>query len=327
MKAPALFCLFITLVAVSFAATRPKLSETFTANTQIEIYLRNNEVVHGSGVWIANQPAGKVLERYEVEERQHARQDVYRLVRTDLKKEFDMINNSTCVVRTDDEPVRPLWSWVSLASYDGQKSYNGKHYDFWSFQMGYATVSIAVFPTKPNTPEFFFYNSTERNSALRFTTWDPVVPHESSFAVPSKCSTTSDKPSLGCVSRGTMISRAQAWVNARVPYNQGGTYGGYREDCSGYVSMAWEAAKPGYTTFTLNEIAHPISKGELQPGDVLLCRSEHVVLFGGWTNGAHSDYTAFEETRPGEGTVKRSTPYPYWYNTGCFLPYRFNSVC
>ena len=83
--------------------------------------------------------------------------------------------------------------------------------------------------------------------------------------------------------------------------------------------------KPGYSTSTLHNVAHPISRSELQPGDVLLCASEHVVLFGGWVNS--NEYTAYEETRPGEGTVKRTTPYPYWYNTGCFLPYRFNSVC
>jgi hypothetical protein len=57
---------------------------------------------------------------------------------------------------------------------------------------------------------------------------------------------------------------------------------------------------------------------QLQPGDVLLCRSEHVVIFGGWSGPSH--YIAYEETRPGEGTVRRVTPYPYWYHhTPLFL--------
>jgi len=124
-----------------------------------------------------------------------------------------------------------------------------------------------------------------------------------------------------------MIARAQVWVEKKVPYNQGAEYDGYREDCSGYVSMAWETAKPGYTTFTLPQISKPISKDDLQPGDVLLCTTEHVVLFGGWSDASKTQYVAYEETKPGEGTVKRVTPYPYWYNTGCFKPYRFNSVC
>lgn len=33
-------------------------------------------------------------------------------------------------------------------------------------------------------------------------------------------------------------------------------------------------------------------------GDILLCESEHVVLFGGWVNLGKS-YIAYEETRPG----------------------------
>jgi len=124
-----------------------------------------------------------------------------------------------------------------------------------------------------------------------------------------------------------MINRADVWVVNHVPYNQGATYGGYREDCSGYVSMAWETSKPGYTTFTMPGISKEITKAELQNGDVLLCTTEHVVLFGGWADASHANYIAYEETRPGEGTVKRVTPYPYWYNTGCFIPHRYDSVC
>jgi hypothetical protein len=57
---------------------------------------------------------------------------------------------------------------------------------------------------------------------------------------------------------------------------------------------------------------------QLKPGDVLLCRTEHVVIFGGWTDAHH--YVAYEETRPGEGTVRRVTPYPYWYAACCCPP-------
>ena len=38
---------------------------------------------------------------------------------------------------------------------------------------------------------------------------------------------------VGCIASSTIMSRAQVWVNNHVPYNQGGTYQGYREDCSG----------------------------------------------------------------------------------------------
>lgn len=130
-----------------------------------------------------------------------------------------------------------------------------------------------------------------------------------------------------CVSRTTMIDRAQVWVDKHVPYNQGGTYDGYRTDCSGYVSMAWELSKPGLTTQTMHTVAHNISKSQLEKGDALNCDSEHIVLFGGWSDSSQTHYIAYEETKPGEGTVRRVTPYPYWYNTGCFHPIRYNNVC
>jgi hypothetical protein len=135
-----------------------------------------------------------------------------------------------------------------------------------------------------------------------FTEWKGERPSHRWFEVPPVCKKSEvyqEKQLVGCEDRNTIISRAQSWVNAHVPYNQGGQYGGYREDCSGFVSMCWETAKPGYVTSTLHEVSHPISKEALQPGDALLCASEHVVLFGGWANAAKTEYTAYEETRPG----------------------------
>lgn len=129
------------------------------------------------------------------------------------------------------------------------------------------------------------------------------------------------------MARSTMVSRAQTWVDNHVPYDQSKTYDGYRTDCSGFVSMAWELSKPGLTTQTLPSVSTNIGKDSLQPGDALLCESEHVVLFGGWTDSTKTHYIAYEETRPGEGTVKRATPYPYWSSTSCFHPVRSNNVC
>ena len=47
---------------------------------------------------------------------------------------------------------------------------------------------------------------------------------------------TNSKPAetVGCtIARSTIIAKAKVWVANHVPYNQGGTYQGYREDCSG----------------------------------------------------------------------------------------------
>jgi len=226
------------------------------------------------------------------------------------------------------------WAWVQQANFSGQRHFRNRTYDVWQFTTGYAKVELFVNDANVNRPVFLVRDYQDIIVLMEFDKWVVSHPDAKWFDVPDICNKAKtmnkfiesyEDPILECEARSTIINRAQNWVNNHVPYNQGGTYGGYREDCSGYVSMAWESSKPGYTTFTLHEIAHPISRAELQAGDVLLCASEHVVLFGGWVDSEH--YTAFEETKPGEGTVKRTTPYPYWYNTGCFLPYRYNSVC
>lgn len=42
-------------------------------------------------------------------------------------------------------------------------------------------------------------------------------------------------------------------------------------DCSGYVSMSWELAKPGLTTYTMHTQSHNITKDHLEKGDAMNC--------------------------------------------------------
>ncbi|MFJ1753668.1 peptidoglycan-binding protein [Kitasatospora sp. NPDC088134] len=131
--------------------------------------------------------------------------------------------------------------------------------------------------------------------------------------------------------RAEIIHRAQSWVDQQVPYSMGRYWSdGYRQDCSGFVSMAWGLGS-SQTTWTLPDFAERISKDELQPGDALIYNNaadpqggSHVVLFGGWTDAAHTRYTALEQTRP--HTLKRTTPYAYWSHAGSYLPYRYKGL-
>jgi hypothetical protein len=105
---------------------------------------------------------------------------------------------------------------------------------------------------------------------------------------------------------------------------------GYRQDCSGYVSMAWRL--PGNEwTGSLAQYGERISKEELQPGDILLfhnasdpANGSHVTIFGGWTDAAHTHYTAYEQTHP--HTRRQSTPYAYWNDSDRYVPYRYKGV-
>ncbi len=123
-------------------------------------------------------------------------------------------------------------------------------------------------------------------------------------------------------------TRAQSWVDVHVRYNPSHSYanqyGTYRQDCSGYVSMAWRLTS-SYTTGTLPDISHPIAKSALHRGDLLLHApahgSGHVVLFAAWADAAHTSYLGYEES-PSTGATYHTIPYPYWGGFGAYTPYR-----
>ncbi|MEU9419619.1 hypothetical protein [Streptomyces sp. NPDC048272] len=115
----------------------------------------------------------------------------------------------------------------------------------------------------------------------------------------------------GKVSRSQSISRAQVWVDQHVPYSANGltnpyswwadsrTGGRYRQDCSGFVSMAWQL-NSSRTTWTLPEVSTQINKWDLQPGDALNS-NDHVILFAGWrdkTAGTFNYYQESSRSRP-----------------------------
>ncbi|QIY56435.1 hypothetical protein HEP86_20270 [Streptomyces sp. RPA4-5] len=135
-------------------------------------------------------------------------------------------------------------------------------------------------------------------------------------------------------SRAEMLNRAATWLTAnngaQVPYSQAKVWkDGYRQDCSGYVSMALGLPTPGTNTVGLatnRGITRPVSLGELKPGDLLIDASgdnntRHVVIFEKWNNDAHSSYTAYEQ-RGDHGTDHRTLTYGLPGGDAEFKPYR-----
>lgn len=131
--------------------------------------------------------------------------------------------------------------------------------------------------------------------------------------------------------RTEIINRAKIWVAAQVPYSMSRYWtDGYRQDCSGFVSMAW--GLPGNEwTGSLGSFGVKIGKEDLQPGDILLFhnldnpeKGSHVVIFGGWTDYTHDSYTAYEQTPP--NARRKSTPYAYSSNSSKYVPYRYKSL-
>ncbi|WP_210591075.1 peptidoglycan-binding protein [Streptomyces sp. GESEQ-35] len=131
--------------------------------------------------------------------------------------------------------------------------------------------------------------------------------------------------------RAEIIKRAKKWVEAKVPYSMSRYWSdGYRQDCSGFVSMAWKL--PGNEwTGSLDQYGVRVSKDGLLPGDILLFHNpanpengSHVVIFGGWTDYTHTSYIAYESTRP--FARKRATPYAYWSHSDRYLAYRYKGL-
>ncbi|GLF93533.1 peptidoglycan-binding protein [Streptomyces yaizuensis] len=132
----------------------------------------------------------------------------------------------------------------------------------------------------------------------------------------------------GPITRAEIIERARAWITAKVPYSTQRYWNdGYRQDCSGYVSMAWNL--PGNEwTGSLARYGIRIEREDLEPGDMLLFHNpdnpttgSHVTIFGGWADRARTRYLAYEQAKP--YTRRQSTPMAYWNNSDRYLAYRY----
>jgi hypothetical protein len=131
------------------------------------------------------------------------------------------------------------------------------------------------------------------------------------------------------------LLRAETWLTAwnggPVPYSANtdpSTYfGGYRRDCSGFASMALGLPSPGLNTAGLAARSQPLTKADLQAGDLLINPAPggkgHVVIFDRWTDASMTAYLGYEQAGSG-GTYHRRIPWPY-YGTYHLDPYRLRN--
>ena len=139
-----------------------------------------------------------------------------------------------------------------------------------------ATIPPVTYPTEPGST--FTYIDTPPGNTTQ------TLPH-------------------GTITRAQIISRAETWVAEQVPYSQTSWWtdanGTYRQDCSGYVSMAWQLNQNiDFWTGNLNTVSHTIDPADLLPGDTLMS-VEHTIIFAGWADPQHTSFNFFEEAHPG----------------------------
>ncbi|MFD5148119.1 hypothetical protein [Streptomyces sp. NPDC058401] len=133
----------------------------------------------------------------------------------------------------------------------------------------------------------------------------------------------------GAIARSEILARAQSWVDQQVMYSQAVAHtdsnGTYRQDCSGFVSMAWHLGESA-TTWTLPQYSNRLgSIDDLKPGDILNNINSHVVLFVGWTDSSHSTAKIVQENRTGTPANYSTYSRAYITSNG-FLPYRYKNV-
>jgi hypothetical protein len=134
----------------------------------------------------------------------------------------------------------------------------------------------------------------------------------------------------GTISRAQILLRAQRWLDERVPYSQTSWWrdasGIYRQDCSGYVSMAWGLQEDiDFWTGNLNTVSHVVPAIQLLPGDILLS-SSHTVLFAGWADAAHTMFDYYQESHPGTNAeFVVNAPIDAFLGAG-FIPFSYDGV-
>jgi hypothetical protein len=150
------------------------------------------------------------------------------------------------------------------------------------------------------------------------------------FLTPFATQATAEMRRDGRITRAQVIRRAATWVAERVPYSQlhwwTDANGTYRQDCSGYVSMAWHLDQTtNYWTHNLPTVSRPIPADQLRPGDILLSGT-HTVIFARWADRLHTMFALYEEF--GSGTAARyvaAVPISS-YLAGGYVPYRYDGI-
>uniref|UniRef100_UPI00397A0A19 hypothetical protein n=1 Tax=Amycolatopsis sp. lyj-23 TaxID=2789283 RepID=UPI00397A0A19 len=166
--------------------------------------------------------------------------------------------------------------------------------------------------------------------------YDPAkpgaLPHEGTAGVPSHpqsgatAMTSATSVVNGQITRSEVLVRSRSWIDEHVMYSQTdyhpNQYGNYRQDCSGFVSMAWNL-NTSLTTATLPTRMDAIGWADLQPGDALW-RQGHIALFIGWNDTAKTQPIVREEFDFGNPAVERPWTTQSYIHT--FTPMRYRNI-
>ncbi|MFJ3792722.1 hypothetical protein [Kitasatospora sp. NPDC090091] len=136
---------------------------------------------------------------------------------------------------------------------------------------------------------------------------DPVLDTEDEGGEALDAGSETERAAAAKITRAEEIRRARVWLTDNagkaVPYSQKKTWkDGYRQDCSGFASMALKLPKSGPNTVSLKNDGwtRPIAMKDLRQGDLVIKANSndpnhrHVVIFDGWVDGKRA-YKSYEQ--------------------------------
>ncbi|PRY62478.1 hypothetical protein [Glycomyces artemisiae] len=139
----------------------------------------------------------------------------------------------------------------------------------------------------------------------------------------------------GEITRSNVMLRARNWYNRDIPYNgdsRASDYEGshtYRQDCSGFVSMAWHSPTPGHSTRTLPDISREKPWDNLKQGDILnkaaAYPNGHCMLFEKWHAEIPDAIRAYELTTVGMG-MRAHTYTIDWLRSNGYVPRQYHKI-
>jgi hypothetical protein len=135
---------------------------------------------------------------------------------------------------------------------------------------------------------------------------------------------------MKAIGRNEIIARARGWTTIPRRYSQEDSdpESGYRLDCSGYVSMAWQLDVPGLSTVELPDLCLRIESHELLAGDVVMIGGPgtagdvgHAIIFESWADAERTRLWAFEQVSA--GTMHHVMTFP---SSPPYLSYRYRLI-
>jgi hypothetical protein len=110
---------------------------------------------------------------------------------TGHRYQIHMMNMTT---KCDTAPLTgampKVWGWVAMAKYNGTETFANQKVDVWQSMTKYATLRLAVLSSDTTTPVYQTrIDNNHMTTTYQFTSWSPMAPNSTVFAVPASCST------------------------------------------------------------------------------------------------------------------------------------------